>query len=261
MYPRVPSRHVLSPNPGDPGFAARVMDEHLRRMASENLTGSRPPLHTGTFGSKVGDPRNPKKRNPRKATAQTPKQARNHDKRAQNSPTGQKQLDYLPEEATNALSSKETIVSSRILTDSSQQSLESESFLSNENDAHQDLDEVAYGELVALEGKPTLAMRLHRSREERLRKAKIREAMETGNGRLCCEVPGCAFDFLEVYGEVGHGFAHVHHLKGLADGTHPVRTKLSDLAVVCANCHAMIHRGGECRPLDGLLKNAKTLRS
>ena len=25
--------------------------------------------------------------------------------------------------------------------------------------------------------------------------------------------------------------------------------KLKDLAVVCANCHAMIHIGGKCRPL------------
>jgi hypothetical protein len=28
---------------------------------------------------------------------------------------------------------------------------------------------------------------------------------------------------------------------------------LSDLAVVCANCHRMIHRGGQSRPLDGLI--------
>jgi 5-methylcytosine-specific restriction protein A len=28
---------------------------------------------------------------------------------------------------------------------------------------------------------------------------------------------------------------------------------LKDLAIVCANCHAMIHRNGECRPLEGLI--------
>jgi hypothetical protein len=29
--------------------------------------------------------------------------------------------------------------------------------------------------------------------------------------------------------------------------------KLKDLAVVCANCHVMIHMGGKCRPLAGLI--------
>ncbi|WP_422110022.1 hypothetical protein [Bradyrhizobium elkanii] len=28
---------------------------------------------------------------------------------------------------------------------------------------------------------------------------------------------------------------------------------LKDLAIVCANCHAMIHTGGQCRPLEGLI--------
>jgi predicted HNH restriction endonuclease len=27
---------------------------------------------------------------------------------------------------------------------------------------------------------------------------------------------------------------------------------LADLAVVCANCHAMIHRWGECRKMESL---------
>jgi predicted HNH restriction endonuclease len=31
-----------------------------------------------------------------------------------------------------------------------------------------------------------------------------------------------------------------------------VRTRLEDLGLVFANCHSMIHRGGECRLLSGL---------
>lgn len=108
-------------------------------------------------------------------------------------------------------------------------------------------------ELAAMEGAERMALVRHRKREQSLRDAKVAEARKLGNGRLNCEVPRCGFDFEAVYGELGRDYAQVHHLKPLGDRTTPSQTKLSDLAVVCANCHAMIHRGGKCRPLDGLI--------
>lgn len=88
----------------------------------------------------------------------------------------------------------------------------------------------------------------HRQREHRLRSAKIRSVLRA-LGRLRCEVPTCAFDFEERYGSLGREYAHVHHLRPLAAADARRRTTLNDLAIVCANCHAMIHRGGACRPL------------
>lgn len=108
-------------------------------------------------------------------------------------------------------------------------------------------------ELAAVEGEQRMALVRHRRREQFLRDAKIQEAKRRGNGRLRCEVPGCGFDFEAVYGELGQGYAHVHHLKPIGDRAAPSRTKLSDLTVVCANCHAMIHRGGRCRALGNLI--------
>jgi 5-methylcytosine-specific restriction protein A len=105
----------------------------------------------------------------------------------------------------------------------------------------------------ALEGTITLAMRRHRSRERWLRDAKLEDAKRANSGRLRCEVPGCGFDFFETYGEIGRDFAHVHHLRPLGELTRPSETSLTDLAVVCANCHAMIHRGNVTRPLDHLM--------
>ena len=109
-------------------------------------------------------------------------------------------------------------------------------------------------ELSAFEGTKKERFILHRTRESKLRSAKIRSALEKGSGRLCCQVPRCGFDFYDKYGEIGHKFAIVHHLSplGLAheDG---VNTTLDELAIVCANCHAMIHRGGECRELSTLI--------
>lgn len=109
-------------------------------------------------------------------------------------------------------------------------------------------------EISAIEGELRISMVRHKRREQKLRVAKIQSTLQANGGRLKCEVPRCGFDFFETYGEVGFEFAHVHHLKPLADREAPASTKLDDLAVICANCHAMIHRGGKCRPLEGLVK-------
>src|SRR5438270_82163 len=60
------------------------------------------------------------------------------------------------------------------------------------------------------------------------------------HGKLLCKV--CDFDFALVYGVLGKDFAECHHRVPLAEleEGHPVR--LSDLAIVCANCHRMLHR-------------------
>ena len=112
-------------------------------------------------------------------------------------------------------------------------------------------------DLEGFEGELRSAYRRHRQREQKLRKAKIRQEMQANGGRLRCTVPHCNFDFVERYGEIGVGFAHVHHLKPLHDRTVPSRTKLADLAIVCPNCHAMIHQGGECRDMETLIKKTR----
>ena len=115
-------------------------------------------------------------------------------------------------------------------------------------------DEVQGETLLALEGEPKQRLVWSRTRESSLRTAKLREAAKNSpDGSLRCEVPGCGFCFEKVYGDVGANFAHVHHLNALAERDQAEETSLSDLAIVCANCHAMIHRHGECRPLRGLI--------
>jgi hypothetical protein len=108
--------------------------------------------------------------------------------------------------------------------------------------------------VTGLEGEVRSRMVRHRFRERELREAKLAEAKRRDpNGRLRCEVPGCGFDFEAVYGAIGAGYAQVHHLRPLGEAMTPVKTTLGDLAVVCANCHAMIHLGGGCRPLADLI--------
>ena len=106
-------------------------------------------------------------------------------------------------------------------------------------------------ELKAFEGEKRRTFINHRKREWKLREEKVRRASQKGG--LQCEVPGCGFDFFLTYGEIGRDFAIVHHLKPLAARDEGEETRLEDLAIVCANCHAMVHRGGESRALDSLL--------
>jgi predicted HNH restriction endonuclease len=58
---------------------------------------------------------------------------------------------------------------------------------------------------------------------------------------LRCRV--CETNFEEVYGHIGAGFIHVHHLKPLSEiRAEYVLDPIEDLRPVCPNCHAMIHR-------------------
>lgn len=59
-------------------------------------------------------------------------------------------------------------------------------------------------------------------------------------GQLHCEV--CGFDFVAVYGSLGFGFIECHHVVPLHVNAQPKRTTLDDLALVCSNCHRMLHR-------------------
>ena len=53
----------------------------------------------------------------------------------------------------------------------------------------------------------------------------------------------CKFDFEEVYGLIGNGFIHVHHLKPLSEiGKEYEINPVEDLRPVCPNCHAMLHK-------------------
>jgi hypothetical protein len=83
--------------------------------------------------------------------------------------------------------------------------------------------------------------RLHRLKERNPRLVKRKkQAVLAASGCLACEV--CSFDFVEIYGPLGNGFAECHHRMPLASLATVITTRLIDLAIVCANCHRMLHR-------------------
>ncbi|HWE95579.1 MAG TPA: hypothetical protein VG269_16560 [Tepidisphaeraceae bacterium] len=113
----------------------------------------------------------------------------------------------------------------------------------------------------AIEGDRIYVLTARAKRDRKLRDNKIRQALRTGSGRLICEVRGCGFDFEAQYGEIGKGFVHIHHRKPLGMRGGRRAAPLRDLAMVCANCHAMIHRHGKCRSLDTLIPKQNAPRS
>jgi 5-methylcytosine-specific restriction protein A len=96
-----------------------------------------------------------------------------------------------------------------------------------------------------------LLTRIHRRRERnRTLVARKKGAALEATGRLICEA--CGFDFKERYGDRGEGFIECHHLSAVSTLRPGQRTRLSDLALVCANCHRVIHRGTPWLGLDEL---------
>lgn len=85
-----------------------------------------------------------------------------------------------------------------------------------------------------------LLTRAHRSRE-RNRKLVARKKTQAfaRYGCFVCEV--CSFNFEDRYGLHGAGFIECHHTKPLETLDTGSTTKLADMALLCANCHRMIH--------------------
>ena len=103
-----------------------------------------------------------------------------------------------------------------------------------------------FEELEAAEGR--ILLRLHKSRERNraiVRSKKERALQETG--KLACEA--CGFDFREAYGDLGEGFIECHHTIPVSELVPGRVTKIGDLALLCANCHRMIHRS---RPMKAV---------
>lgn len=68
------------------------------------------------------------------------------------------------------------------------------------------------------------------------------------NRSICLNFHGtnckaCGMDFRSIYGEIGAGFIHVHHIIPVSRlGAGYIINPIDDLIPVCPNCHAMLHR-------------------
>jgi hypothetical protein len=96
---------------------------------------------------------------------------------------------------------------------------------------------------------------LHRKLERNqtiARAVKNRRLSEAGD--LCCDV--CGFSFQKHYGPIGVGFIEAHHTIPISKLKKRRFTRLKEIALVCSNCHRMLHR---CTPLLSIAELQKRL--
>lgn len=72
-----------------------------------------------------------------------------------------------------------------------------------------------------------------------------------------CEI--CDFSFSKVYGELGSGYIEAHHLIPLdhLEEGQSVKYQAEDFALLCANCHRMVHRLDDPSDLNSLKQTLK----
>lgn len=107
------------------------------------------------------------------------------------------------------------------------------------------VERTARGHEARTEGGERVYLSMRRERDPKLRDDAI-----TLHGLDCM---ACGFNFSRIYGAIGEGFVEVHHVIPLAEAGLSVTDPTTDLIVLCANCHRMVHRqSGVCLSLGEL---------
>jgi hypothetical protein len=104
-------------------------------------------------------------------------------------------------------------------------------------------------EPVAIEGNSILAKHMRYERNSAFIQ-KIKKQAISKNPMLNCEV--CGFSFVETYGKYGEGFIEAHHLQPLHENKGIRATRKEHIALVCSNCHRMLHKGNPILSIDEL---------
>ncbi len=89
------------------------------------------------------------------------------------------------------------------------------------------------------EGRILSRVHHYRERNRGLVSRKKKSFLKKHNSLLC---EACGFDFENTYGERGSDFIECHHIKPVSELETNEKTKLSDLVLLCSNCHRIVHR-------------------
>lgn len=95
-------------------------------------------------------------------------------------------------------------------------------------------------EPVELHYEDATKFRIHKRIE---RNSNLSKEVKKRQGYVC---QVCSTNFEKTYGEIGKEYIEAHHLKPISSlkGTKVALDPVQDFAVLCANCHRMIHRSG-----------------
>lgn len=82
--------------------------------------------------------------------------------------------------------------------------------------------------------------RTHKFRERNSKVVQIaKDNFKKKNGKLFCQI--CNFDFEDTYGSIGKDFIEGHHTIAVSEMRTDHKTKPEDIAMLCSNCHKMVH--------------------
>ncbi|MEO8771510.1 MAG: HNH endonuclease [Ferruginibacter sp.] len=107
--------------------------------------------------------------------------------------------------------------------------------------------------MSVIEGAERTILKLHKIRERSKDIIDQSKLLAKNQSRFYCEV--CTFNFETVYPGLGNGFIECHHKQPISEGGIR-KTTVNDLALVCANCHRMLHKKSE----EGKYYNIEELR-
>lgn len=106
----------------------------------------------------------------------------------------------------------------------------------------------------------TQELRSHWIRERNTSVVKrAKERWRNADPNMCCDA--CGFSFARAYGDHGSGFIEAHHTIPVAKLTLGAKTRVADLAKVCANCHRMLHVNNQCLSIDELKAMLRAMRA
>ncbi|MRG28781.1 hypothetical protein GIJ05_11515 [Laceyella tengchongensis] len=126
-----------------------------------------------------------------------------------------------------------------------------------EETPYYDIDEA---DIRVNEGKKVLRIHMQRERaSSKLKKEAIRRVKMKGQP-VSCEV--CGFVFEEVYGKHGADYIEAHHKVPLSElEAEGAEVRVEDIALLCSNCHSMIHRKREWLTVEELKKIVQSQRA
>jgi hypothetical protein len=79
----------------------------------------------------------------------------------------------------------------------------------------------------------------------------VKTSRQGNNNKLSCEV--CGFCFAEKYGDRGRGYIEAHHIIPFNQLKGYRKSIVDDFALVCSNCHRMLHRT-PCIAIEDLIR-------
>lgn len=93
----------------------------------------------------------------------------------------------------------------------------------------------------------------HKSKERNPKLiSEAKEVFKKKHGKLFCQV--CGFDFSSTYGSLGEDYIEGHHTLPVSEMKEGNTSLVKDIALVCANCHRMLHRKRPWLGMDDLKK-------